>query len=111
MNDLKELKEYFPALTHLALNIGSGDLVSRSPDILKTWDNQMQVLIWYVGESTTGPTPVELTRSSYHIQSDDPRIVILSYGLGYVDTWYQEATGGLGLWRVAEETIIGYRGA
>ncbi|TFK59381.1 hypothetical protein BDN72DRAFT_966087 [Pluteus cervinus] len=110
LHDLKELKESFPALTHLAVNIGSGDQLFRSSDILRTWNNQMQVLIWYIGESMPDPTPVSLPRSTYRIQSDDPRIVILAYGQGYVDTWYEDATGGLGLWRVAEETITGYRG-
>ncbi|TFK59725.1 hypothetical protein BDN72DRAFT_965958 [Pluteus cervinus] len=110
LDDLKELKEYFPALTHLAVKIGSGDQISRSPDILRTWNDQMQVLSWNIGQRMLGPTPVVLERSNYRIQADDPRIVILAYSRECVDAWYEDAAGGLGLWRVAEETITGYRG-
>ncbi|TFK59377.1 hypothetical protein BDN72DRAFT_851309 [Pluteus cervinus] len=110
LNHLKELKESFPALTHLAVKIGSGNQLFRSPDILRTWNDQIQVLSWDIGKSVSDPAPEVLARSTYQIQSDDPRIVILAYGQGYVDTWYEDATGGSGRWRVAEETITGYRG-
>ncbi|TFK61694.1 hypothetical protein BDN72DRAFT_965014 [Pluteus cervinus] len=103
-----EIRGYFPALTHLALNPSVGNEMFTSPDILKALnDRQMKALIWY-GNEVQSPSPVEIPFPQNH-RFDDPRIVMLAYGQGYLDTWYNGTRGGSSLWRVADKIIAARR--
>ncbi|TFK69484.1 hypothetical protein BDN72DRAFT_959553 [Pluteus cervinus] len=115
-----ELREHFPALTHLALNASGPNfpdlehlaldafgpnLISVTPGVLTLWKDQMKVLLWYRGE-TTSPYPVAMSPDSgFPSPPDDARLVVIRYGRGYVGTWYEGTRGGLSIWRVAEEAI------
>ncbi|TFK71471.1 hypothetical protein BDN72DRAFT_958035 [Pluteus cervinus] len=101
----QELDEYFPAVTHLALNAAVDLLASITNDILELWTDRIRVLIWYVGVSYQQQAPSVLSKSDYPDSSSDPRHVVIEYGRGFVGTWYEGANGRLGIWKLAEEAI------
>ncbi|TFK61604.1 hypothetical protein BDN72DRAFT_863471 [Pluteus cervinus] len=102
---VRELKDHFPALTHLALNAAGPNLISMTHDVLTLWKDQMKVLLWYRGD-TPSPDPVVVPPDSdFPLPSDDPRLVVIRYGRGYVGTWYEGTRGGMSIWRVAEEAV------
>ncbi|TFK69762.1 hypothetical protein BDN72DRAFT_959363 [Pluteus cervinus] len=101
--DLHKVKEWFPVLTHLAL-FARGNDTSSVQGTLELFQNQIQVLIYEVG-SALGPSP-EILPTSVCFELDDPRVVVLKYGYGVIDSWIDGTRGGsLSVWRVAEETV------
>ncbi|TFK69494.1 hypothetical protein BDN72DRAFT_840346 [Pluteus cervinus] len=100
-----QLKEMFPALTHLALNASGHNLISMTKDVLTLWKDQLKVLLWYRGESASEYPTLAYPEDDNPLPSDDPRLVVIRYGRGYVGSWYEGTRGGLSIWRVAEEAI------
>ncbi|TFK61077.1 hypothetical protein BDN72DRAFT_965387 [Pluteus cervinus] len=104
----QEMKKTFPSLAHLSLS-GECSPISLLNEVLDCWKDQLKTLIWYLGESDSGPMVIPTaTYKSEHEASnlmDDPRIVIFQDGRDCVETWYESSKGGLDMWLIADEAV------
>ncbi|TFK73050.1 hypothetical protein BDN72DRAFT_835377 [Pluteus cervinus] len=104
-----KVQEYFPSLTHIAFTARGQTPIEALREVLNCFKDQIEVVIWYLGDSDDHPMPTVFPTSSW-IRSDDPRIVVLDYGHDFVDTWYEGTRNGPSLWKVAEDTVKARRG-
>ncbi|TFK60807.1 hypothetical protein BDN72DRAFT_965509 [Pluteus cervinus] len=85
----EEIKQYFPNVTHMALN-GSMGLSHNS--ILDCWKDKLKVLIWHTYLSNS--------------VSDDPRVVVMQPVWDYVGDWRDAREDGpKSVWRRAEVEV------
>ncbi|TFK61078.1 hypothetical protein BDN72DRAFT_484958 [Pluteus cervinus] len=106
--DPHQVKAYFPALTHLAITSLGDTRISRLRDVLDVFGDQLEVLIWCLwefGMSDGSPSGPRVVPTVDFIAEDDPRLVVLWYGIDVVRTWHEGVKGGLGIWRVADEAV------
>ncbi|TFK61695.1 hypothetical protein BDN72DRAFT_965015 [Pluteus cervinus] len=107
--NLRQVKAYFPALTHLAITGLVSNSISVLRDALNIFGRQLKALIWYQCTPGTSRTrtdePPRAARTSEYTAEEDPRIVILWYGWSFVNTWREGVTGGLGIWMTADEAV------
>ncbi|TFK59581.1 hypothetical protein BDN72DRAFT_883906 [Pluteus cervinus] len=98
-----QVKEYFPALTHFAINSFGILNLSGLKEVLDTFGNQLEVAILYAlqfGKADSRSPTVGVA-----FMGDDPRLVMLWHGASSVDTWHDGVKGGPGIWTIAEEAV------
>ncbi|TFK69495.1 hypothetical protein BDN72DRAFT_959564 [Pluteus cervinus] len=95
---VSKIKEYFPSLTHLAINEKRR---LSAQVILDCWGDQLEVLIWYINRSQADPA---------HSVPDDPRVAVIYQVWEYVREWNKATEDGpKSIWRIAEAKVEGRR--
>ncbi|TFK60808.1 hypothetical protein BDN72DRAFT_965510 [Pluteus cervinus] len=84
----EEIKQYFPNLTHMALN---GNMGISHNSILHCWKNELKVLRWHTSQTNS--------------VSDDPRVVVMQPVRNYVHDWNEATEDGSSFWRRAEVEV------
>ncbi|TFK62176.1 hypothetical protein BDN72DRAFT_848942 [Pluteus cervinus] len=101
-----QVKEYFPALTHFAINsFGFLNMsgLKEVKEVLDTFGNQLEVAILYALQF--GKADSQSPTVNVAFREEDPRLVMLLHGASAVDTWHDGVKGGPGIWTVAEEAV------
>ncbi|TFK61585.1 hypothetical protein BDN72DRAFT_965078 [Pluteus cervinus] len=98
-SELHEIKEYFPAMTHLAMD---GNRRYSVDEILHYWGNQLEVLIWFIYKSD-----LLAAHKSGHYASTYPKVALMcSNRREYLRNWDESARGGPNsMWRTGEDMV------